>query len=61
MMSFHFLTPSNHQLPLVETSPKDWVYAMQARVLAPSTQILTQDTYINDHTYMDYGVYNINV
>ena len=61
MTSFHSPTPRSHQSPLVETSSKDWVYAVQAWVLAPSTQILTQDTYNNDHILiMDYIMLSFN-
>ena len=49
MTSFHSPTPRNHQLPLVETSSKDWVYAVQAWVLMPSTQILKHVSYLDDH------------
>ena len=61
MTRFHWPTPINHKLPLVETSSKSWVYAVQAWVLVPSIQILTQDTYNYDHIWiMEYIMLTIN-
>ena len=61
MTRFHWPTPINHKLPLVETSSKSWVYAVQAWVLVPSIQILTKDTYNYDHIWiMEYIMLTIN-